>query len=95
MLKIKNNEDVYNKNWQRLYEDNKAVLTDCYQNLVYFQNYNVVQLINVAVKKQNHRIYSVLPARIKKNQISLKPLIRLNSSEVKKTQSIDLKTKKT
>ena len=77
-----------------MYEDNKLTLTDCYQNLVYFQNFNVLEFLTLSNKKQNHRIYTIIPVKIKKNQVSLKPLTRLNSTELKKTHSIEVKPKK-
>lgn len=39
-------------------------------------------------------MYATIPLKIKKNQISLKPLMRLNSAELRKTHSIDIKPKK-
>lgn len=87
-LKCKNEEKIYCRNWEKLYEDNKLALTDCYQNLVYFQNFNVLELTTLALKKQNHRIFSIVPSRVKKNQIALKPIVRINSTEMRKTHSV-------
>lgn len=48
----------------------------------------------MALKKQNHRIFSIVPTRVKKNQIALKPLIRISSTELRKTHSVEMKPKK-
>jgi len=35
-----------------------------------------------------------VPTRVKKNQIALKPLIRISSTELRKTHSVEMKPKK-
>ncbi len=79
-MRVKNGEQVHSRNWEKLYDENKLAITESYQNLVYFQNFNVYELISIAMKKQNNRIFSIVPSKAKKNHITLKPLIRLSSS---------------
>lgn len=88
MAKVKSSESVSNKNWEKHYEDNRLILTEYYQNFIYQQNFNVVELFILATKKQNYRIWTIIPPKVKKNQIALKPIARLNSVEFKRTHSI-------
>ena len=90
-MKEKNDSSsVDNNGWEKLYEDGKAALTDCYQNLIYFQNFNVYDLLTLAIRKQNHRIYTVLPPKTRKIQVTLKPITRTSSTDFKKCHSIDV-----
>ena len=62
---------------------------ECYQNLLYFQTYDVSQLLNTAKRKQNHRIYGILPPKVRKSQITLTPIQRSDSSKITKTSSVE------
>lgn len=35
MAKVKSSESVFNKNWEKHYEDNRLILTEYYQNFIY------------------------------------------------------------
>ena len=47
------------------------------------QNYHLGQFLALAVRKQNSRIYALIPPKNKKPQLTLKPIIRLSSTELK------------
>lgn len=94
-MKLKGGDErLATHSWDKLYEDGKSALTDCYQNLVYFQNYNLIELVTLATRKQNLRIYSILPPKVRKVQVTLKPIIRMSSTELKKSHSIDVSKEK-
>ena len=48
-------------------------------------------IFTLAIRKQNHRIFSVLPPKTRKAQVTLKPITRLSSTDLRKTHSIDVK----
>ena len=77
-----------------MYDDAKSALTDCYQNLIYFQQYDPLELLNIAKRKQNHRISLIVPPKMKKSQITLYPLHRVESDKLKKTVSFEMPVKK-
>ena len=88
--KLKTTEVSLRAGWERIYDDNKSSLVESYQNLIYFQTYDVSQLLNVAKRKQNHRIFSLVPPKVKKSQITLNPIIRSDSSKMNKTNSVEM-----
>ena len=92
ILKQKNGgQRLSNNGWEKFYQDGKTALTDCYQNLIYFQNYNVHEIFLLAIRKQNHRIFSVIPPKTRKVQVTLKPITRMSSTDLRKSHSIQIK----
>lgn len=89
-MRVKSDEKAQTASWEKYYEDNKIALSECYQNLIYFQNYNIAQFLALSIRKQNHRIYSLVPPKTKKTQLTLKPLIRLSSTDLKNRTSVSI-----
>ena len=50
----------------------------------------MTQLLNVAKRKQNHRIFGLVPPKVRKSQITLNPLQRSDSSKFTKTSSVEM-----
>lgn len=79
------------RGWEKVFEDNKSELTECYHSLIYQKKYDILFLLNLAKRKQNHRIYGLLPPKSRKSQITLNPLQRIDSTKlIKKTNSVEV-----
>ena len=57
--------------------------------MLYFRDYDLFQLLSVAKRKQNHRIYCLIPPKARKSQITLNPILRADSSKIVKRNSAE------
>lgn len=72
--KVKVSEVTLREGWEKTYDEAKISLSDCYQSLIYFQKYDILQLLSVAKRKQNNRIFIIVPPKNRKVPIILNPI---------------------